>query len=227
MLSGVGLFGLGSANSGTFDPDRERERLVERLRTSSKVSDPRVLEAFRQTPRHLFVPEARRPLAYEDRALPLVEQQTISQPSMIAVMLEALHPKPDDRVLEVGAGCGYAAALLGQLAAEVHGVEIRPTLAEMARATLSTLRLPHVAIHVGDGRYGLPEQAPFQCVLVSAGAPRVPSPLLGQLAVGGRIAVPVDDRFGQTLMIGHRVSDAEVTWTRSVPCLWVPLVAGS
>jgi protein-L-isoaspartate(D-aspartate) O-methyltransferase len=226
MLGGVGLFGFGSAQDGESDPTRARERLVQRLQAGSKIRDPRVLEAFRQTPRHLFIPAQRRSMAYEDRALPLIEQQTISQPSMIAVMLEALRPQPDDRALEVGAGCGYAAALLGQLVSEVHGIEIRPSLAEMARETLATLGLVHVQIHVGDGRHGLPQHAPFQCILVSAGAETVPPALLEQLALGGRIAIPVNDCFGQTLMVGHRLSATEVNWSRSVPCLWVPLVAG-
>jgi len=227
MLRAVGLFGSSSANPGTFDPEAERQRLVDRLRDDSRVRDPRILEAFMRTPRHLFMPEGQRPRAYQDRALPLVEQQTISQPTMIAIMLDELRCQPEDRALEVGGGCGYAAALLGQLVAEVHAIEIRPTLAEMARATLRLLGTPNVVVHVGDGRHGLPTLAPFDRILVSAAAPTIPETLVEQLALGGRIAVPVDDRFGQTLMIGEQVAPNEVRWSQGTPCLFVPLVAGS
>jgi protein-L-isoaspartate(D-aspartate) O-methyltransferase len=226
MLSAVGLFGSSSLGAGAFDPEAERQRLVERLRDDARIRDQRILDAFARTPRHLFMPEALRHKAYEDRALPLVEQQTISQPTMIAIMLDELRCEANDRALEVGGGCGYAATLLGHLVAEVHAVEIRPTLAEMARATLQLLETPNVEVHVGDGRHGLPMLAPFQRILVSAAAPAIPETLVEQLAVGGRIAVPVDDRFGQTLMLGQRVAPDQVRWNRGTPCLFVPLVAG-
>jgi protein-L-isoaspartate(D-aspartate) O-methyltransferase len=227
MLPGVSLFGSSPVNASAFDPEEERQRLVERLRDDSRLRDRRILDAFAHTPRHLFIPEGLRQKAYEDRALPLVEQQTISQPTMIAIMLDELRCRPDDRALEVGGGCGYAAALLGHLVAEVHAIEIRPTLAEMARATLRLLETPNVEIHVGDGRQGLPPLAPFQRILVSAAAATVPEALVEQLAIGGRMTVPVDDRFGQTLMVAQRVASDQVRWTRGTPCLFVPLVAGA
>jgi protein-L-isoaspartate(D-aspartate) O-methyltransferase len=202
----------------------KRARLVERLRLDTRISDPRVLEAFARVPRHCFVPDSQRGFAYEDRALPLLEGQTISQPTMIAIMLEALRPQKSDRVLEVGGGSGYAAALLAELVGEVYTIEIRPRLVAMARHNLGSLGLHNVWVELGDGRNGLVEHAPFQSILVSAGAAHVPAKLLEQLAVGGRIAIPVDDGYGQTLQVGLRRPDGGVDWTPGVACMFVPLV---
>jgi protein-L-isoaspartate(D-aspartate) O-methyltransferase len=189
------------------------------------VSDPRVLDAFRAVPRELFVPEPERVHAYEDRALPLVEDQTISQPSMIALMLEELAVEPTHRVLEIGAGCGYAAALLARLAREVYGVEIRPTLAAMARASLARAGIDNAHIIVGDGSLGFEPAAPYDRILVSAGATRVPAPLIEQLTPGGRIAIPVGDESGQTLRIGRKgTNGTHVEWKDGVACVFVPLV---
>jgi protein-L-isoaspartate(D-aspartate) O-methyltransferase len=185
-----------------------------------------VLGAFARIPRHCFVPESQRAFAYEDRALSLLEGQTISQPTMIAIMLEALGAQESDRVLEVGGGSGYAAALLAELAGEVYTIEIRPRLAAMAQENLGGLGIHKVRVELRDGRNGLPEHAPFQRILVSAGAPEVPGMLLEQLAPGGRIAIPVDDGYGQTLQVGQRMSDGGIDWTPGVPCMFVPLVAG-
>jgi protein-L-isoaspartate(D-aspartate) O-methyltransferase len=204
----------------------QRAHLVERLRHDTRISDPRVLEAFARVPRHCFVPESQRAFAYEDRALPLLEGQTISQPTMIAIMLEALSAQKGDRMLEVGGGSGYAAALLAELAGEVYTIEIRPRLAAMARENLAGLGIHNVQVELRDGRNGLPEHAPFQRILVSAGAPEVPGMLLQQLGPGGRIAIPVNDGYGQILQVGQRVSDGGVAWTPGVPCMFVPLVAG-
>src|SRR5687768_3173679 len=167
----------------------ERARLVRSLAEQSRVTDTRILAAFRAVPRHRFVPADLEPAAYEDRALPIGQGQTISQPTMIAEMLVELAPKPSDRALEVGAGSGYAAALLSTLVAEVHAVEVLPTLAEKARATLASLGHVNVSIVTGDGRLGLPDLAPFDVILVSAFARSVPEALLAQLAPGGRLAI--------------------------------------
>jgi protein-L-isoaspartate(D-aspartate) O-methyltransferase len=150
--------------------------------------------------------------------------QTISQPSMIAIMLQALDLDPRDHVLEVGAGSGYAAALLSRLAARVDAIEIRPALAARARHTLSLLSVGNVHVHVGDGSAGLPERAPFDKILVSAGAVRIPTALVEQLAPGGRIAIPVGNADAQTLLVGERSVSGEVTWEQSIPCMFVPLV---
>jgi protein-L-isoaspartate(D-aspartate) O-methyltransferase len=194
-------------------------RILERT-----VTDPRVVRAFESVPRHLFVPDALRVRAYEDRPLPLVQGQTISQPSMVAIMLEALRVMPDDRVLEIGAGSGYAAALLGRLAREVHGVELRPELALMAERSLAAADVLNVRIHVGDGSRGLPELAPFDRILVSAGAHHVPRELLSELAPNGRIVIPVDHPGGQLLHVGSRDSEGGIEWEESVACVFVPLV---
>lgn len=203
---------------------QERERMVRRIRATTGIEDPRIFAAFMSVPRHLFVPESQRSSAHDDRALPLSEMQTISQPSMIAVMLQALDCRPRDSVLEVGAGSGYAAALLGRLAARVDAIEIRPSLAARARDTLSMLGYDNVRIHVGDGGMGLPARAPFDKILVSAGARHIPTDLVAQLAVGGRIAIPVGDADAQTLLVGERTADGEVNWTQSISCMFVPLI---
>ncbi|MCC6900427.1 MAG: protein-L-isoaspartate(D-aspartate) O-methyltransferase [Polyangiaceae bacterium] len=200
--------------------------MVRSVELAAAPRDPRVLDAFRRIPRHLFVPDPTRVAAYEDRALPIGEDQTISQPSMIAMMLDALECDPGSRVLEVGAGSGYAAALLSCLAARVDAIEIRPALAARARATLLGLGIENAFIHVGDGSKGLAEQAPFDRILVSAAPRSVPPALLDQLGPAGRIAIPVGDGYHQVLLVGERGPDGRVRMRRDVPCVFVPLVEG-
>lgn len=202
----------------------ERARLVRSLAERSHVTDARILAAFRTVPRHHFVPPEVASSAYEDRALPLSEGQTISQPTMIAEMLAELAPKPTDRALEVGAGSGYAAALLSRLVAEVHAVELLPGLAAKARSTLAELGYDNVSVVTGDGRLGLPERAPFDVILVSAFARSVPDALLTQLAPGGRLAIPVGTDDGQELVI-VRNTPRGLDVARRTPCVFVPLVA--
>ncbi len=192
-------------------------------RVSRVVSDARVIAAFRAVPRHLFVGDQERSLAYEDHALPLFDGQTISQPSMIAIMLEALATEPHHRALEVGAGSGYAAALLATLVREVHAIEIRPALVEFARRALLRADVRGVVLHVGDGSLGLPSEAPFDRILVSAAAREIPAALVEQLAQGGRIAIPVGGGDGQTLRVGIRHA-TDVEWEERTPCTFVPLV---
>jgi protein-L-isoaspartate(D-aspartate) O-methyltransferase len=170
-----------------------RARMVERQIARRGVADPRVLEAMRTVPREPFVPEHLRVEAYEDRALPIGEGQTISQPYVVALMLEALELSPDDRVLEVGVGSGYAAALLGHLTREVFGIERQEALARAAAARLAAPEYANVHVVAGDGTLGWPEKAPFDGILVSAGGPEVPSALLEQLVDGGRLVMPVGD----------------------------------
>lgn len=205
-----------------------RAGLVDHLRFRRDLTDPRVEEAFRRVPRHLFVPEALESRAYEDRALPLTEGQTISQPTMLAVMLEALRCEPQHRVLEIGAGSGYAAALLAELAAEVHTVEVRPALIEWARSNLARAQTRNVTVHAGDGNLGLKEWAPFHRIIVSAGAPQLPPALVEQLAAGGRMVIPLDAPEGdQVLAIGERQLDGSMTWRNSILCSFVPLISGA
>ena len=161
------------------------------------VRDRRVLEAMGEVPRHEFVPEAERERAYQDRPLPIGHAQTISQPYVVAAMTEAARLGPEARVLEVGTGSGYQAAVLGRLCREVYSIEIVEPLARQAAETLSRLGFDHVQVRHGDGYRGWPDAAPFDAILVTAAAPRVPEPLLEQLAPGGRLVIPVGDATQQ------------------------------
>jgi protein-L-isoaspartate(D-aspartate) O-methyltransferase len=182
-----------------------------------------VLEAIATVPREQFVaPELRRS-AYDDRALPIGHGQTISQPYMVAAICAALELEGDERVLDVGTGSGYQAAVLAELAAEVVTVERVPELAEHARETLERAGYGRVDVRVGDGTLGVPERAPFDAIAVAAAAPAVPDPLYDQLADGGRIVVPVGSLRDQWLQVVQRGPDGPVV-TRSVPCRFVPLI---
>ena len=206
--------------------DRQRARLIERIRASTELQDARILQAFASVPRHEFLSEAQGAIAYEDRAVPLEDGQTVSQPSMIAIMLSELECEPTQRALEVGAGSGYAAALLAQLVREVHAVELRPALAALARANLARSGASNVHVAEGDGSQGLAAHAPYDRILVSAAPSEVPNALVEQLAPGGRIVIPVGDEHAQTLLIGEKTSAGELHFRRSVPCIFVPLVSG-
>jgi protein-L-isoaspartate(D-aspartate) O-methyltransferase len=146
---------------------------------------------------------------------------------MVALMVAALAPRPGERALEVGGGCGYAAAVLSELCGEVDTIEIRPTLAERAARALWELGFTNVRVHVGNGELGLPERAPFDMILVSAGARATPRALVDQLAPGGRIAIPVGDASGQTLLVGRRLAGGDLSWERQVRCVFVPLVSAA
>jgi len=174
-----------------MDDASKRARMVARQIEARGVRDARVLQAMREVPRHVFVPAALAESACDDRALPIAAGQTISQPYVVALMLEALALRPADRVLEVGTGSGYAAALLSRLAAEVYTIERHAELGELARERLAELGCANVRVRIADGTLGWPEAAPFDAILVSAGGPRVPASLEAQLAVGGRLVIPV------------------------------------
>ena len=168
-----------------------RVRMVKDQIERRGVSDPGVLRAMKTVPRHLFVPEAYRGGAYEDGPLPIGEGQTISQPYIVAFMTEAIHPQPDDRVLEIGTGSGYQTAVLSQLVRHVYSIEVRPRLAEAARTRLAESRCTNVTIRQGDGSAGWPEEAPFDAIIVTAAPSRVPDALLGQLKPAGRLVIPI------------------------------------
>src|SRR6266853_2825761 len=165
--------------------------MIEKQLRRRGIADSGVLAAMTAVPRHEFVSEELRSHAYEDLPLPIGGGQTISQPYMVAAMTAALHLQPGDRVLEIGTGCGYQAAVLSRLVKEVFTIERRPELAATASATLARLGSPNAHVHCGDGTLVLPELAPFDAILVAAAAPRVPQPLLAQLAEGGRMILPV------------------------------------
>jgi protein-L-isoaspartate(D-aspartate) O-methyltransferase len=197
--------------------------MVEEQLRGRDIVDERVLAAMERVPRQLFVPEAFRGRAYDDAALPIGEGQTISQPYMVARICEALGVRPDDRVLDVGTGSGYQAAVLAELAAEVHTIERIPALAARAREALAQAGYEHVRVHVGDGTLGLPEYAPFDRIAVAAAAPEVPPSLYEQLVPGGRLVIPVGGRGGQELQVVVRSPEGPAI-VRSVPCRFVPLV---
>ncbi len=176
-----------------------RNRMVDTQIKMRGVDDPRVLAAMQRVPRHLFVPQPLWDQAYNDYPLPIGEDQTISQPYIVALMTEALELQAGDRVLEIGTGSGYQAAVLAELAAKVYSIDRLASLAEKARQVLAELGYTNFQMRVGDGTQGWPEEAPFDAILVTAGAPQVPRPLVEQLALGGRLVVPVGDRFSQTL----------------------------
>ena len=213
--------------SENVDRRKERERLVRAIGKGAGIRDERILAAFRSVPREYFVPDAQVGHAYEDRALPIGFGQTISQPSMIALMFQALAPLSHERALEVGAGSGYAAALLGTLVREVFALELLPELAERGRENLAHAGSNNVTLITGHGEFGLPEFAPFDVILVSAGARSTPRSLVDQLAPGGRIAIPVGDESGQRLLVGRRTATGSVEWERQTPCVFVPLVTAN
>jgi protein-L-isoaspartate(D-aspartate) O-methyltransferase len=208
-----------------MQPDRagERQRMVEKQLRRRGIADERVLAAMARVPRELFVPEPVRDRAYDDAALPIGGDQTISQPYMVARICEALAVRPGDRVLDVGTGSGYQAAVLARLADEVHSIERLPDLADRARAALQLAGCANVEVHVGDGSMGLPEHAPFGAIAVAAAAPEVPASLYTQLEPGGRLVVPVGARGGQELQLVVRSPEGPAV-LRSVPCRFVPLV---
>ncbi len=199
-----------------------RARLVERLRDQG-IQDLAVLRAFAATPRHLFVPEAMRHRAYEDGALPIGAGQTISQPFTQARYLEALRLRGTERVLEIGTGSGYQTALLAHLASQVFSVERVRELAEHARLALHAAETRNASVLLGDGTLGWNAYAPYDAIVVAAGGPEIPAPLVEQLAVGGRLLIPLGDRGAQTLTLIERVAGG----TRQTPlgaALFVPLV---
>jgi protein-L-isoaspartate(D-aspartate) O-methyltransferase len=200
-----------------------RRRMVDEQLRRRDIADERVLAAMERVPREVFVPERERRRAYDDAALPIAEGQTISQPYMVARICEVLALRGGERVLDVGTGSGYQAAVIAELAGEVHTIERLPALAETARAVLAAAGYERVRVHVGDGTLGLPEHAPFGAIAVAAAAPEVPRSLYEQLERGGRMAIPVGGRRGQELqLVVHSPEGPAVI--RSVPCRFVPLV---
>ena len=202
----------------------DRLRMVERQLRRRDIVDERVLEAMERVPRELFVPADVRERAYDDAALPIGHGQTISQPYMVARICEALSLSGRERVLDVGTGSGYQAAVLAELAAEVHTIERLPELADQARANLEGAGYAdRVHTHVGDGTLCLPAHAPFAAIAVAAAAPEPPESLYQQLEVRGRLVVPVGGRRGQQLQLIVRSPEGPAV-VRSVPCRFVPLV---
>jgi protein-L-isoaspartate(D-aspartate) O-methyltransferase len=198
--------------------------MVDRQLRRRDIADERVLAAMERVPRELFVPQSISARAYDDAALPIGEGQTISQPYMVARICEALSLRGHERVLDVGTGSGYQAAVLAELAGEVDTIERIPELAEEAWATLDAAGYgDRVRVHVGDGTLGLPEHAPYAAIAVAAAAPEVPTTLYEQLEERGRLVVPIGGRRGQQLQLIVRSPEGPAV-VRSVPCRFVPLL---
>lgn len=206
----------------TFDD--ERARMVRDQLRGRDISDPRVLEVMGRVPRHLFVPEPQRASAYEDYPLPIGHGQTISQPYIVAFMTQALKVQPEHKVLEIGTGSGYQAAVLAELARDVYTIEIVDALGEQARRTLESLGYRNVHVRIGNGYLGWPEQAPFDRIIVTAAPEEVPQPLVDQLAVGGLMAVPVGSVVQELKILRKTGTGLETLDT--MPVRFVPMIKG-
>jgi len=206
-----------------WDAELQRREMVERQLRKRGIRDERVLAAMLSVPRHEFVPAELAGEAYGDRPLPIGHGQTISQPFMVAAMAEALGLSGGERVLEIGAGSGYQAAVLSLLAREVHTVEMHEELAVASRERLRRLGYANVQVHVGDGTLGWPDEAPFEAIVVTAAAPEIPPPLTAQLAEGGRLIVPVGTPDEQRLLRAERRGNALSTQPL-YHCRFVPLI---
>jgi protein-L-isoaspartate(D-aspartate) O-methyltransferase len=201
-----------------------RQRMIQRLREHYQIQDERILEVMRRVPRHFFVPEALKVQAYADNALPIAGKQTISQPFIVARMTELLELAPHSRVLEIGAGSGYQTVILAQLARNVYAIERVAQLASEAQARLQQLKIHNVALRCSDGTLGWDVYAPFDAILVAAGSPEIPEPLLQQLKTGGRLVLPVgQDRQTQRLVRVTRTEKGFQTEDFGA-CAFVPLI---
>lgn len=233
-LDGAGGSAMRSAERGPGRPSTQvlghddpfvewRRRMVEHQLKAEGITDPLVLKAMEKIPRHLFVPEVLRDVAYVDCALPIGEGQTISQPYMVAFMTQTLRLGGGERVLEIGTGSGYQAAILAMLAREVYTVERIEPLAEKARALLEDLGFDNVHVLVGNGSLGLPGEAPFDRILVTAGVPSIPPALIDQLAIGGILVAPVGDLSSQEIATVVK-EERGLKVERGIRCIFVPLI---
>jgi len=207
------------------DLSRYRKEMVRRQLISRGINDPAVLKAMGQVPREAFVPADLAEVAYDDTALPIGKRQTISQPYMVALMIEALELSQEDRVLEIGTGSGYAAAVLSRIAREVYTVERHVKLADKARTHFRKLEYDNIHVRVGDGTLGWNEHAPYDGIVVTAGGPEIPEPLLEQLKVGGYLVIPIGDwKTTQKLVRVHRASQDDYQQENLGKVRFVPLV---
>ncbi len=203
------------------DHDASREQMVEHQIVSRGVKDDRVLNAMLKVKRHLFVSQDLQSIAYSDQPLPVGEGQTISQPYMVALMTELLKLKGDEKVLEIGTGSGYQTAILAELAREVYTVEIIENLAQSSRKLLEDLGYRNIRFRVGDGYFGWEEHAPFDVIIVTCGPDRIPQHLVDQLAVGGRLVIPVGSIY-QVLTVMEKTGD-RLRQSKSISCRFVPM----
>jgi len=223
LLAAIVTTGCGQQLPSAADFAAQRQRMVEQQLKLRGIKDERVLAAMAKVPREEFVPADARVEAYEDGPLPIGYDQTISQPYIVAFMTEQLRPKESDRVLEIGSGSGYQAAVLAELAADVYTIEIVEPLAKSAEATLQRLGYNNVHIKVGDGYKGWPEEAPFDAVIVTCAPEKVPQPLVDQLKDGGRMVIPVGERFAQQLYLLEK-KNGQLKESVTLPVRFVPML---
>ena len=214
--------GCSPAQTQVADFAAQRERMVKEQIVLRGVLSERVLSALRKVPREEFVPPEYQAESYTDKPLPIGYDQTISQPYIVAFMTEELHPQPTDRVLEIGTGSGYQAAILAELVAEVYSIEIIEPLAKKAEATLQRLGYKNVHVKTGDGYKGWPEHAPFDAVIVTCAPERVPAPLLDQLKENGRMIIPVGGKFAQQLYLFQK-KNGRLEQSAVLPVRFVPM----
>lgn len=217
------LFALGVTVWAQDAQTSAREAMVKDQLAARGIRDPRVLEAMTEVPRHEFVPQAVRSLAYADGPLPIGQGQTISQPFIVAFMTEVLELNKDDTVLEVGTGSGYQAAILGKIAKEVYTIEIVPALAESAQKLLEKLRFENVHARQGDGYLGWPEKAPFDAIIVTCAPDHVPEPLVHQLKEGGRLVIPIGEQGGVQQLVLLRKKDGKILQENKLDVRFVPM----
>ena len=213
----------GKARSVSTDYEKEREHMVKSQLARRGIKDQRVLEAMRRVPRHLFIPEGTRNLAYCDGPLPIGHWQTISQPYIVALMTEILALEGQERVLEVGTGSGYQAAILSRLVRQVYSVERHAALAQQAEKLFAQLGYDNIIVRVGNGTLGWPEHSPYEAIIITAAAPDVPRPLTDQLADGGRLVAPVGSQWSQVLVKVRHQGDLLIRERRTAVA-FVPLV---
>ncbi|MCD6385673.1 protein-L-isoaspartate(D-aspartate) O-methyltransferase [Candidatus Sumerlaeota bacterium] len=200
---------------------KQRQEMVERQIKARGVKDPRVLSAMLKVPRHKFIPEEYRSFAYYDSPQPIGEGQTISQPYIVALMTELIEPKEQDKVLEIGTGSGYQAAILAELVDEVYTIEIIPTLAKRAESTLKQMGYTNIHVRCGDGFQGWPEAAPFDAIIVTCAPPEIPEPLIEQLKVGGKLVIPVGEYY-QELIVATKTKKG-IKKKSVIPVRFVPM----
>ena len=222
LLAAIPTTGCGQQTPTAADFAAQRHGMVERQLQARGIKDERVLAAMAKVPREEFVPVDARAEAYSDGPLPIGYDQTISQPYIVAFMTENLRPKPSDRVLEIGSGSGYQAAILAELVADIYTIEIVEPLAKTAEATLQRLGYKNVHIKVGDGYKGWPEEAPFDAIIVTCAPENVPHPLTDQLKDGGRMVIPVGERFAQQLYLLEK-RNGQLKESVTLPVRFVPM----
>jgi protein-L-isoaspartate(D-aspartate) O-methyltransferase len=224
ILAALAATACGQRPTPASDFVAQRRQMVQQQLTTRGINDQRVLAAMAKVPREEFVAPESRAASYEDGPLPIGYGQTISQPYIVAFMTEQLRPKPGDRVLEVGTGSGYQAAILAELVSEVYSIEIVEQLAKNAEATLQRLGYKNVHVKIGDGYKGWPEEGPFDAIIVTCAPDKVPQPLVDQLKDDGRMVIPVGDRFAQELYLLEK-KNGQLKQSATLPVRFVPMTS--